>query len=153
MPVRVATVEDADDIAALAARTFPLACPDHTPAEAIEKHIRTELNADRFRDHMDTAQFLVVDAPGGGVRGYVMLLGDGVLGQMMEPIDLTPKPALTLPEKDWALTGSAGRGRRCKLWRTRHSAQRTRSQQRTRTAGEPTTALNAHRKPYNEYLT
>jgi len=74
MQVRVATVEDADDIAALAARTFALACPDHTPAEAIEKHIRTELNADRFRDHMDTAQFLVADAPGGGVCGYAMLL-------------------------------------------------------------------------------
>ena len=44
-------------------------------------------------------------------RMTVMLLGDGVLGQMMEPIDLTPKPALTLPEKDWALTGSAGRGK------------------------------------------
>lgn len=42
-------------------------------------------------------------------RMTVMILGDGVLGQMMEPIDVSPKPPVHLPEKDWALTGCAGR--------------------------------------------
>ncbi len=70
--VRPAGPEDAEAIARLAARTFPLACPDHTPPAAIEAHIANELNADRFREHMATATFLVVDAEP-EVRGYVML--------------------------------------------------------------------------------
>jgi len=70
--VRAATPDDAEAIARLAARTFALACPDHTPQAAIEAHIANELNADRFREHMATAAFLVIDA-GTEVRGYVML--------------------------------------------------------------------------------
>jgi len=42
-------------------------------------------------------------------RNPVMILGDGMIGQMMEPLIPTPyKPSL-LPPKDWALTGCAGR--------------------------------------------
>lgn len=37
----------------------------------------------------------------------VMLLADGFLGQMMEPVRIQRRPsALTLPPKDWALTGT-----------------------------------------------
>lgn len=70
--VRPATPEDAEAIAALAARTFPMACPDHTTARAIATHIATELTADRFREHMASAQLLVVDGDVEAV-GYVML--------------------------------------------------------------------------------
>ena len=42
-------------------------------------------------------------------RMPVMVLADGILGQMMEPISLTPKPRRELPSKDWALTGADGR--------------------------------------------
>lgn len=42
-------------------------------------------------------------------RTPVMLLGDGVLAQMMEPIFQTPYKKPTLPEKNWALTGCKGR--------------------------------------------
>ena len=38
-------------------------------------------------------------------RMTVMILADGVLGQMMEPLMLEPKPRRKLPPKDWALTG------------------------------------------------
>jgi 2-oxoglutarate ferredoxin oxidoreductase subunit alpha len=39
----------------------------------------------------------------------VIILADGILGQMMEPV-VIPKRAVTkLPQKDWALTGSQGR--------------------------------------------
>jgi 2-oxoglutarate/2-oxoacid ferredoxin oxidoreductase subunit alpha len=38
-----------------------------------------------------------------------MVLADGVLGQMMEPLVLEPKPRPKLPAKDWALTGAEGR--------------------------------------------
>ncbi len=43
-------------------------------------------------------------------RTPVMILGDGILGQMMEPVDLHKKqPHRKLPSKDWALTGIKGR--------------------------------------------
>lgn len=42
-------------------------------------------------------------------RMPVMILADGILGQMMEPIVLEQKPRRDLPAKDWALTGAGGR--------------------------------------------
>ncbi|MGE5294563.1 MAG: 3-methyl-2-oxobutanoate dehydrogenase subunit VorB [Solirubrobacterales bacterium] len=38
-----------------------------------------------------------------------MILADGVLGQMMEPLSLEPKPRRQLPAKTWALTGAKDR--------------------------------------------
>ena len=42
-------------------------------------------------------------------RMTVVVLADGFLGQMMEPIVLEKKPRRKLPAKDWALTGAKGR--------------------------------------------
>ncbi|UCD53610.1 MAG: 3-methyl-2-oxobutanoate dehydrogenase subunit VorB [Phycisphaerales bacterium] len=42
-------------------------------------------------------------------RITVMVLADGILGQMMEPVVLEPKPRRPLPPKDWALTGMKDR--------------------------------------------
>ncbi|MHC4725747.1 MAG: 3-methyl-2-oxobutanoate dehydrogenase subunit VorB [Planctomycetota bacterium] len=42
-------------------------------------------------------------------RMTVMILADGFLGQMMEPVVLKKKPSPELPPKDWALTGAKGR--------------------------------------------
>ena len=42
-------------------------------------------------------------------RMQVMVLADGILGQMMEPVVLEKKPRRKLPPKDWALTGAEGR--------------------------------------------
>jgi 2-oxoglutarate ferredoxin oxidoreductase subunit alpha len=42
-------------------------------------------------------------------RNPVMLLGDGHIGQMMEPVVFEKQPVPTLPVKDWALTGAKGR--------------------------------------------
>lgn len=43
-------------------------------------------------------------------RNPVMLLGDGVLGQMMEPVDLDDESQTAeLPSKSWAATGRNGR--------------------------------------------
>ncbi len=41
-------------------------------------------------------------------RNPVMILGDGVLGQMMEPVEL-PEISPRKTDKSWALTGAAGR--------------------------------------------
>jgi len=42
-------------------------------------------------------------------RMTVVVLADGILGQMMEPIVLEKKPGRNLPRKDWALTGAKDR--------------------------------------------
>jgi 2-oxoglutarate ferredoxin oxidoreductase subunit alpha len=43
-------------------------------------------------------------------RTPVIILGDGMLGQMMEPVDLPPEIQIKkLPHKDWTLTGAKGR--------------------------------------------
>jgi len=42
-------------------------------------------------------------------RMTVLILADGILGQMMEPIVLQKKPRRKLPAKDWALTGAKNR--------------------------------------------
>ena len=38
-------------------------------------------------------------------RNPVMLMGDGVLGQMMEPVELGEEKPVSIPEKSWAATG------------------------------------------------
>jgi 2-oxoglutarate ferredoxin oxidoreductase subunit alpha len=38
-------------------------------------------------------------------RMTVLILADGILGQMMEPVVLEKRPGVKLPPKDWALTG------------------------------------------------
>jgi 2-oxoglutarate ferredoxin oxidoreductase subunit alpha len=38
-------------------------------------------------------------------RNPVMILGDGMLGQMMEPVEFREKETI-LPEKPWATTGN-----------------------------------------------
>lgn len=42
-------------------------------------------------------------------RNPVMILGDGMLGQMMEPVELRVLNKREVPAKDWATTGNAGR--------------------------------------------
>ena len=42
-------------------------------------------------------------------RTPVMVLADGILGQMMEPVVMEPRPGRNLPAKEWALTGAAAR--------------------------------------------
>jgi len=42
-------------------------------------------------------------------RNPVMVLGDGYMGQMMEPVEFEKKTSPKLPPKDWALTGAKGR--------------------------------------------
>jgi len=44
-------------------------------------------------------------------RNPVMVLADGYIGQMMEPVEFKKKPRPELPEKDWAITGAKGRPR------------------------------------------
>lgn len=42
-------------------------------------------------------------------RNPVMILGDGLLGQMMEPVEFKETSQAKIPKKDWALTGAKER--------------------------------------------
>jgi len=42
-------------------------------------------------------------------RMPAMLLGDSLVGQMKEAIELRPRPEVELPAKDWVVTGKGGR--------------------------------------------
>ncbi len=42
-------------------------------------------------------------------RNPVMILGDGYMGQMMEPVEFDKKASVKLPTKDWSVTGAKGR--------------------------------------------
>jgi len=41
-------------------------------------------------------------------RNPVMILGDGMIGQMMEPVEFKERSTKNLPAKDWATTGTKG---------------------------------------------
>jgi 2-oxoglutarate/2-oxoacid ferredoxin oxidoreductase subunit alpha len=43
-------------------------------------------------------------------RTPVIILGDGMLGQMMEPVEFYDQHTMEFPEKDWATTGTRGDG-------------------------------------------
>lgn len=43
-------------------------------------------------------------------RTPVILMGDGMLGQMMEPVEFKKPAVESLPKKDWAATGTRGDG-------------------------------------------
>lgn len=42
-------------------------------------------------------------------RNPVMIVGDGMIGQMMEPVEFKAVKPRELPEKDWATTGTGGK--------------------------------------------
>ncbi|MBW4031588.1 MAG: GNAT family N-acetyltransferase [Acidobacteria bacterium] len=88
--VRLAEAADAAALAALAAATFPLACPPHTTAEAIAEFIATTLSESAFADYLanpDRALYLAeVD---GDAAGYTMLI-------FGEPSDRDAAAAITV---------------------------------------------------------
>ncbi|AWI05218.1 3-methyl-2-oxobutanoate dehydrogenase subunit VorB [Clostridium drakei] len=55
---------------------------------------------DLIQDAFDTADMY---------RTPCMVMGDGMLGQMMEPVEFKERPAKKLPEKAWAANGLNGR--------------------------------------------
>jgi ribosomal protein S18 acetylase RimI-like enzyme len=75
--VRVAGGVDADALAAVAARTFPLACPPTVTPTDIAAFIAAELSAARFADYLaDPARTILTVASGVRIAGYAMLVRD-----------------------------------------------------------------------------
>lgn len=73
--IRTATSDDAGKLAALAAATFPLACPPGSPPEDIAAHVANTLSADNFRAYLadPDVTVLVIDADG-ELCGYSLLV-------------------------------------------------------------------------------
>jgi ribosomal protein S18 acetylase RimI-like enzyme len=77
LAVRIATTDsvDTDELAAVAARTFPLACPPSTPLENIASFIGTNLSATRFADYLaDPQRAILIAQQEGRIVGYAMLI-------------------------------------------------------------------------------
>jgi ribosomal protein S18 acetylase RimI-like enzyme len=73
--IRKATADDAGPLAALAAVTFPLACPPSASPEDIAAHLANTLSERHFRSYLadPAVTILVIDADG-GLRGYSLLV-------------------------------------------------------------------------------
>lgn len=88
---RAATEADAPALAALAARTFPLACPSELPPEAVSGFVAEHLSEDAFRRYLSASGHDVVvatpaagpsaDEPRSEVLAYALL----VAGIEMDP--------------------------------------------------------------------
>jgi ribosomal protein S18 acetylase RimI-like enzyme len=77
LAVHVATPDsvDAHELAAVAAHTFPLACPPSTTLENIASFIDTNLSATRFAEYLTDPQRAVLTAQQDGrIVGYAMLI-------------------------------------------------------------------------------
>ncbi|WP_043436654.1 GNAT family N-acetyltransferase, partial [Arthrobacter sp. I3] len=73
--LRTATADDAGKLAALAAVTFPLACPPESRPEDIAAHLANTLSEANFRAYLadPAVTVLVIDADG-DLRGYSLLV-------------------------------------------------------------------------------
>lgn len=90
MRVRRADHADVEALAALAALTFPLACPPHTTDEAKAAFIAAHLSEASFTRYLDdSARVIFVAEVEGALAGYTML----VTG---EPTDADVAAAVTL---------------------------------------------------------
>jgi ribosomal protein S18 acetylase RimI-like enzyme len=80
--VREATARDAATLAAVAAETFPLACPPHTLPESIAAFIAAHLSEASFDAYLtDPQRVLFLAEVDGAAAGYTML----VLGEPADP--------------------------------------------------------------------
>lgn len=73
--VRIAGEDDAALLHAVAAETFPLACPPDTPLESIESFIAESLSEAAFAEYLrDPGRELFVAEVDGSAAGYAMLV-------------------------------------------------------------------------------
>ena len=77
--MRIATADsvDVDELAALAAQTFPLACPPSVTPANITAFVATHLSAARFGEYLaDPDRMVLTAAYGARIIGYAMLIRD-----------------------------------------------------------------------------
>ncbi len=75
--ITTATVADAAQLAAVAAVTFPLACPADSLPEDIARHIATQLSAERFAAYIEAPRHtLLCLRAGDRIGGWSMVVRD-----------------------------------------------------------------------------
>lgn len=77
LAVRLATADSVDtgEIAAVAAQTFPLACPPSTAPENMTSFVAANLSAERFAEYLaDPRRAVLVAATNGRIIGYAMVI-------------------------------------------------------------------------------
>jgi ribosomal protein S18 acetylase RimI-like enzyme len=73
--IRTATTDDAGALAALAAVTFPLACPPSATPQDISAHLASTLSERHFQAYLaDPDVTILVIESGDGLRGYSLLV-------------------------------------------------------------------------------
>ena len=107
--VTAAVVADLPELADVAARTFPLACPASVTAENIAAFIEENLSETRFRDYLaDPDRVVLAAREDGRIVGYVMLI-HGVPDDDDVQRAVIVRPALEL-SKMYVLPDSHGAG-------------------------------------------
>ena len=114
MPVVVRPVveDDIPELAALAGRTFPLACPPHTTDEAKAQFVRTMLSEASFEGYLaDADRDLLVAESDDGLVGYVMTVaGEPVDAEAAAAATRRPTVELSKCYADAAMHGSGAAG-------------------------------------------
>jgi ribosomal protein S18 acetylase RimI-like enzyme len=132
--VRVVTTGSIDtvELADVAARTFPLACPPATAAENIASFIDTNLSAERFAEYLaDPQRVIITAAQDGRIIGYAMIVrGDADDSAELSKIYVLPGyhgTGVSTALMDLALATAEQRGLRS-VWlgvnQANHRAQR-----------------------------
>lgn len=108
---------DAAELAAVAAATFPLACPPSAAAEDVAAFIATHLSVQRFGDYLTDADRIVFRASEGDrIIGYTMLIrGIGSDPDIASAVQQRPAVELS---KMYVLPSHHGSGTASALMRT-----------------------------------
>ncbi len=94
--VRLAGPSDAGDVADLAARTFPLACPAGALESDISEHVATHLSPQCFADHIaDPQRQVAIAVVGGDLVGYTMLSFDPPAPDIARQLSAAPTAELS----------------------------------------------------------
>ncbi len=75
LTIRQATVDDAEALAEIGARTFRLGCPPETREEDLAAFIATELTPNKFREHLSNGDATIFLAEANSeIAGFLMLV-------------------------------------------------------------------------------
>lgn len=87
---RYARPDDADPLAVIAAQTFPLACPEELPREAMDAFIRDHLDVASFRRYLSDSTHTVLCGvdPVGAIRAYALLVEGTTMDEQCAPLVL-----------------------------------------------------------------
>lgn len=113
LTVRSATGADLPDLAGLAARTFPLACPPGLARDAVDGFIAEHLTENAFRDSLDDPLRSVIVAcdPDGRIRAYALLVEGTSMDETCADL-IADRPTLGISKfyLDPSLHGGGGAG-------------------------------------------